>query len=94
MATKYKRALLKLSGEALMGDTDFGISTDVLNYVAGEVKQVVELGMEVALVIGAGNIFRGVAGASRGMDRSTAGCHGAQWYSLQGHVCFPYAQCL
>jgi uridylate kinase len=72
MATKYKRALLKLSGEALMGDTDFGISTDVLNYVAGEVKQVVELGMEVALVIGAGNIFRGVAGASKGMDRSTA----------------------
>ncbi|MDH3390312.1 MAG: UMP kinase [Desulfobulbaceae bacterium] len=72
MAKKYKRALLKLSGEALMGDTDFGISTDVLNYVAGEVKQVVELGMEVALVIGAGNIFRGVAGASKGMDRSTA----------------------
>ena len=72
MATKYKRALLKLSGEALMGDTDFGISTDVLNYVAGEVKQVVELGMEVALVIGAVNIFRGVAGASTGMDRSTA----------------------
>ena len=72
MAKKYKRALLKLSGEALMGDTDFGISTDVLNYVAGEVKQVVELGMEVGLVIGAGNIFRGVAGASKGMDRSTA----------------------
>jgi uridylate kinase len=72
MAAKYKRVLLKLSGEALMGDTDFGISTDVLNYVAGEVKQVVELGMEVSLVIGAGNIFRGVAGASKGMDRSTA----------------------
>ena len=72
MATKYKRVLLKLSGEALMGDTDFGISTDVLNYVANEVKQVVELGMEVGLVIGAGNIFRGVAGASKGMDRSTA----------------------
>jgi len=72
MANKYKRVLLKLSGEALMGDTDFGISTDVLNYVAGEVKQVVELGMEVGLVIGAGNIFRGVAGASKGMDRSTA----------------------
>ena len=68
----YKRVLLKLSGEALMGDTDFGISTDVLNYVAGEVKQVIELGMEVGLVIGAGNIFRGVAGASKGMDRSTA----------------------
>ena len=72
MATKYKRVLLKLSGEALMGETDFGISTNVLNYVAGEVKKVVELGMEVGLVIGAGNIFRGVAGASKGMDRSTA----------------------
>jgi uridylate kinase len=72
MATKYKRVLLKLSGEALMGETDFGISTDVLNYVAGEVKKVVDLGMEVGLVIGAGNIFRGVAGASKGMDRSTA----------------------
>ncbi|MGW8160949.1 MAG: UMP kinase [Desulfobulbales bacterium] len=68
----YQRVLLKLSGEALMGDTDFGISTDVLNYVAGEVKQVQELGMQVGLVIGAGNIFRGVAGASKGMDRSTA----------------------
>ena len=72
MAAKYKRVLLKLSGEALMGETDFGISTNVLNYVAGEVKKVVELGMEVGLVIGAGNIFRGVAGASKGMDRSTA----------------------
>jgi uridylate kinase len=72
MAIKYKRVLLKLSGEALMGETDFGISTDVLNYVAGEVKKVVDLGMEVGLVIGAGNIFRGVAGASKGMDRSTA----------------------
>jgi uridylate kinase len=68
----YKRVLLKFSGEALMGDTDFGISTDVLDYVAGEVKEVVELGMEVGLVLGAGNIFRGVAGASKGMDRSTA----------------------
>ena len=71
-AKQYKRALLKLSGEALMGDTDFGISTDVLNYVAGEVKGVIETGLEVGLVIGAGNIFRGVAGASKGMDRSTA----------------------
>jgi len=72
MMTKYKRVLLKLSGEALMGETDFGISTDVLSYVAGEVKQVVELGVEVGLVIGAGNIFRGVAGASKGMDRTNA----------------------
>jgi len=68
----FKRVLLKLSGEALMGETDFGISTDVLNYVAGEVKQIIGLGIEVGLVIGAGNIFRGVAGASKGMDRSTA----------------------
>jgi uridylate kinase len=72
MAAKYNRVLLKLSGEALMGETDFGISTDVLNYVASEVKQVVDLGMQLSLVIGAGNIFRGVAGASKGMDRSTA----------------------
>ena len=55
-----------------MGKTDFGISTDVLGYVAGEVRKVLELGLEVGLVIGAGNIFRGVAGASKGMDRSTA----------------------
>jgi len=72
MTPKYNRVLLKLSGEALMGDTEFGISTDVLNYVAHEVKQVVELGIQVGLVIGAGNIFRGVAGASKGMDRSNA----------------------
>lgn len=70
--TQYRRALVKLSGEALMGDTEFGISTDVLNYVAGEVKKIVDLDMEIGLVIGAGNIFRGVAGASKGMDRSTA----------------------
>jgi len=72
MVTQHKRVVLKLSGEALMGDNEFGISTDVLNYVAGEVKKVVELGLEVGLVIGAGNIFRGVAGASKGMDRTTA----------------------
>jgi len=70
--TPYKRVLLKLSGEALMGDTEFGISTDVLSYVAGEVKKVIDLGLEVGLVIGAGNIFRGVSGASKGMDRTTA----------------------
>ena len=70
--TPYKRVLLKLSGEALMGGTEFGISTEVLNYVADEVRELVDLEMEVGLVIGAGNIFRGVAGASKGMDRSTA----------------------
>jgi uridylate kinase len=69
---KYRRMLLKLSGEALMGDDAYGINTTVLEFVAAEVKQVVETGAELGLVIGAGNIFRGVAGASKGMDRTTA----------------------
>lgn len=69
---KYRRMLLKLSGEALMGDDAYGINTTVLEFVAAEVKQVVATGAELGLVIGAGNIFRGVAGASKGMDRTTA----------------------
>lgn len=69
---KYRRILLKLSGEALMGEGSFGISPDTVTHVAREVKTVCERNVQVALVIGAGNIFRGVAGASRGMDRSTA----------------------
>ena len=64
--------LLKLSGEALMGDDSYGINSGVLEFVASEVRQVVEAGAELGLVIGAGNIFRGVAGASKGMDRTTA----------------------
>ena len=70
--TVFERVLLKLSGEALMGDSQFGISTDVLDFITAEIKQVLELGSELGLVIGAGNIFRGVAGASRGMDRPAA----------------------
>lgn len=69
---KYGRMLLKLSGEALMGEDSYGINTKVLDFVAAEVKEVVEIGIELGLVIGAGNIFRGVAGASKGMDRTTA----------------------
>ncbi len=69
---KYTRILLKISGEALMGQDSFGINTDILNYVADEIKQVVAAGVQLGLVIGAGNIFRGVAGASQGMDRATA----------------------
>lgn len=69
---KYKRMVLKLSGEALMGDDSYGINTRVLEFVATEVKDVVLAGAELGLVIGAGNIFRGVAGASKGMDRTTA----------------------
>ena len=72
MQVKYRRILLKLSGEALMGDNSFGISTTVIDFVAAEIKAIVALGVETGLVIGAGNIFRGVAGASKGMDRSTA----------------------
>ncbi len=69
---KFKRILLKLSGEALMGDSSFGISPDVIKYVATEVQAVHEQGVQLALVIGAGNIFRGVAGAASGMDRASA----------------------
>jgi uridylate kinase len=69
---KYKRILLKLSGEALMGDDSYGINTGVLEFVASEIKEVIAAGVELGVVIGAGNIFRGVAGASKGMDRTTA----------------------
>ena len=69
---KYKRILLKLSGEALMGDGSFGISPEVIRLVAREIKTVHERGVQLSLVIGAGNIFRGVAGAASGMDRSAA----------------------
>lgn len=65
----YKRILLKLSGEALMGDQQYGIDPGRLETYAEEIKSVVNQGTEVAIVIGGGNIFRGVAGASRGMDR-------------------------
>ena len=71
-AAKYKRVLLKLSGEALMGDTGFGISPDVMKYVAGEVRSVTELGVEAAIVVGGGNIFRGIRATSYGMDRVSA----------------------
>ena len=66
---QYKRILLKLSGEALMGQRQYGIDPDRLAEYAEEIKQVTDKGIEVAIVIGGGNIFRGVAGASKGMDR-------------------------
>ncbi|WP_291272643.1 UMP kinase [Geothrix sp.] len=69
---KFKRILLKLSGEALMGDQKYGIDPAVVNMIADQVKAIRELGVEVGLVIGGGNIFRGVAGATKGMDRTTA----------------------
>ncbi len=72
MELKYKRILLKLSGEALMGEDAFGINTDVLAAISEEIRSIIALGVEVGIVIGAGNIFRGVKGASHGMDRTTA----------------------
>jgi len=73
MATPaYKRILLKLSGEALMGDDAYGINRATITRIVTEVKEVVDLGVQVAVVIGGGNIFRGVAPAAEGMDRATA----------------------
>jgi uridylate kinase len=71
-AAKYRRILLKLSGEALMGDGRYGIHPPTLKTLAEEIKAVQALGVEVAIVIGGGNIFRGVAGSTEGMDRASA----------------------
>ena len=68
----YKRVLLKLSGEALMGDAQFGISQDVLEYVAGEVESTYQTGVELGIVLGGGNIFRGVSQSAKKMDRVQA----------------------
>lgn len=67
----YKKILLKLSGEALMGDQEFGISSDVIASYARQIKEIVDLGVEVSIVIGGGNIFRGISGAAQGVDRVT-----------------------
>jgi len=69
---KYKRVLLKLSGEALMGDGDFGIAPETVDRVASEIKAAADNGVEICVVVGGGNIFRGLAGAAAGFDRSTA----------------------
>ena len=69
---RYNRILLKLSGEALMGDGEFGLDTDTVTRIANEVKSVHDLGVQISLVIGGGNIFRGVQAASQGLERGTA----------------------
>jgi uridylate kinase len=71
-APRYKRILLKLSGEALMGSERFGISPPTLHDIASQIKEVTALGIETALVIGGGNIFRGLAASANGMDRASA----------------------
>ncbi len=69
---EFKRVLLKLSGEALMGNQEFGISPEMIQSVAEEIRMVSKLGVELAIVVGGGNIFRGVAASSFGMDRASA----------------------
>src|SRR5215469_10167616 len=68
----YKRVLLKLSGEALMGRRDYGLDTEMVGAIANDIRDVVAMGVEVCVVIGGGNIFRGVSGAASGMDRAQA----------------------
>ena len=67
----YKKILLKLSGEALMGNQEFGISSDVITSYAKQIKEIADIGVEVSIVIGGGNIFRGISGAAQGVDRVT-----------------------
>ena len=66
---KYKRILLKLSGEALMGDDQYGLNTDIINSFTKQISEIAQMGVEIGIVIGGGNIFRGLQGASEGFDR-------------------------
>lgn len=72
MTAAYKRIMLKLSGEALMGDDTYGINDEVVSRIVSEIGEVIDLGVQVGVVIGGGNIFRGMKGAAAGMDRATA----------------------
>lgn len=72
MRAKYKRILLKLSGEGLMGDKPFGMSISVINVLADQIKKVHQMGVDICMVVGGGNIFRGAKEASEGIDRSVA----------------------
>ena len=72
VSPKYNRILLKISGESLMGDRQFGLDPSMVDRVAGEISTIIEDGVEVCVVIGGGNIFRGVSGAANGMERATA----------------------
>ena len=71
-ATKYKRVLLKLSGESLAGSKEFGIDANTLTRIARQIKQIMEMGVSIGIVVGGGNIFRGAEAAKNGMDRVTA----------------------
>ncbi|HZI51279.1 MAG TPA: UMP kinase, partial [Terriglobia bacterium] len=71
-APHYSRVLLKLSGEALMGTQGFGIDPEIVSNIAGEIKDIHSLGVEIGIVIGGGNIFRGLAASAKGFDRVSA----------------------
>lgn len=71
-ATKYKRVLIKVSGEALMGDKGYGQDLQTIQRISNDIKQVADMGVEVCVVVGGGNIFRGISGAAQGMERSSA----------------------
>jgi uridylate kinase len=72
MSIKYKKILLKLSGEALMGDKSYGIDPKIIEYIASEIKSVADLGVSIGVVVGGGNIFRGVSESAQGIDRVSA----------------------
>src|SRR5688500_8954100 len=86
MTARYKRILVKLSGEALLGTTEFGIDPTVLKRVAGEVLEVQKLGIQIACVIGGGNIFRGSGLAKAGLDRVTGDHMGMQAEGIYAHA--------
>ncbi|HRE39959.1 MAG TPA: UMP kinase [Ignavibacteria bacterium] len=71
MKTSYKRILLKLSGESLMGSQNFGIDSEVLNHIAVEIKKIIHLNIQIGIVIGGGNIYRGLSASKQGVDRAT-----------------------
>ena len=72
LTPKYKRVLIKVSGEALMGDKNYGQDLVTIQRIANDIKQVADMGVEVCVVVGGGNIFRGISGAAQGMERSSA----------------------
>jgi uridylate kinase len=71
MALKYRRVMLKLSGETLMGDQQYGIDSKMLTYYTKQIKELIDIGVEVAVVIGGGNIFRGLSAAESGVPKAT-----------------------
>ena len=86
---KYKRIVLKLSGEALAGENDFGINPPVVEDIAKQIKKVHDAGLEVAIVVGGGNIWRGLSGSAKGLDRAQA-----DYVCLSTSRCFGKYECL